>query len=448
MSIDSLSSRLAFIRLDADTRSTLKELRPLIARVLPGILDDFYRHIASYSEVARLIPDQTVMQHARDMQIKHWDLIACARFDATYVASVTKVGQTHHRLGLGPQWYIGSYNFLLAALLRVIALEGEAGWFGRTSEAVRIKTADQAAAITKAGLLDMELALAVYLETGMRAKEAFFDKLLKASFRQTIETVSTASIQFEGTAHSLVQTANKNKQIAANAAEAFEQVSANIQTIETASDSFSESNNAISQQVEASHQITVVAVQQIEKANTHISTLSQSAKQIGGVVKTITDIAEQTNLLALNATIEAARAGTAGRGFSVVAQEVKSLANQTAKATAEIGMQITQVETATRDSVGAINEIFATIRRASEISSSTAETLEQQDAATKNILNSVRFIANSTSEVAANMGEVTAGAASTGVASDQMLIAARALAGESQRLKNEIESFLATSRLA
>ena len=448
MSIASHSSQLAFIGMDAETRSTLQELRPLITRVLPAILDEFYVHIGTYPEVARLFLNQAAMRHAKDMQIKHWDLIAQAQFDEVYTASVTRVGQMHYRHGLEPQWYIGGYNYLLSALLRMIVLEGDSGWFGRATDARRTKKANQTAAITKAALLDMELALAVYINTGMRAKQELFDKLLNASFRRTIETVSTVSAQFEGTADCLVQTAGSTIGLADTLANAFEQVASSVQTIALASDRLAGSSTEIAQQVKISNTIAALAVQQAEKSNASISTLSTSARQIGSAAKLISAIAAQTNLLALNATIEAARAGAAGRGFAVVAQEVKALANKAAQAAEEIGMQITQIEAATRDSVADIIEIFATIRRASEISTTIAATLEQQDLSTQEIAGSVKNIAQGTSEVAINLGGVTAEAMNTGAASDQLLTSARALAGESQRLKNEVESFLATARVA
>ena len=448
MPVAAHSPRLAFIGMDAATRSTLQELRPLIMRVLPGILDEFYAHIGTYPEVARLFLNQAAMRHAKDMQIKHWDLIAQAQFDDVYFTSVTRVGQTHHRFGLEPQWYIGGYNFILAALLRMIALEDEVGWFGRTNHARRTTKANQTAAITKAALLDMELALAAYIDTGIRAKQELLDTLLNASFRRAIETVSTVSEQFEGTAGSLVQTATSTIGLADTVANAFEQVASGVQTIALASDRLAVSSTDIAQQVKKSNSIAALAVRQAEKSNASISTLSKSATQIGSAVTLISAIAKQTNMLALNAAIEAARAGAAGRGFAVVAQEVKALAHETAEATEEIGRQITQIEAATRDSIAEINEIFATIRRASEISTAIAATLEHQDLSTQEIASSVKNIAQGTSEVAINLGGVTAEAMNTGAVSDQLLTSARALAGESQRLKNEVESFLATARVA
>src|SRR5205085_3448299 len=135
--------------------------------------------------------------------------------------------------------------------------------------------------------------------------------------------------------------------------------------------------------VQESSRIAGDAVKQARETDARINELSQAAGRIGDVVKLITAIAEQTNLLALNATIEAARAGEAGRGFAVVASEVKQLASQTAKATEEIGSQIAGMQAATRESVGAIKEISTTIGRISEIASTIAAAVEEQGAATQ-----------------------------------------------------------------
>jgi methyl-accepting chemotaxis protein len=165
-------------------------------------------------------------------------------------------------------------------------------------------------------------------------------------------------------------------------------------------------------------------------------------------VKLITAIAEQTNLLALNATIEAARAGEAGRGFAVVASEVKQLASQTAKATEEIGAQIAGMQTATQDSVAAIKEIGGTIGRISDIASTIAAAVEEQGAATQEIARNVGEAAKGTTQVATNITDVNRGAAETGSASAQVLASAKSLSSESHHLRSEVDKFLSTVRAA
>jgi methyl-accepting chemotaxis protein len=190
------------------------------------------------------------------------------------------------------------------------------------------------------------------------------------------------------------------------------------------------------------------AVGQARSTTGRVSELSKAATRIGDVVQLINTIAEQTNLLALNATIEAARAGDAGRGFAVVASEVKALAEQTSKATGEIGQQITGIQSATQDSVNAIIEISTTIEKLSEISSAIASAVEQQGAATQNISRNVQQAADGTRQVSTNIAEVQRGATETGTASSQVLTAAQTLSADSNRLKAEVRRFLDSVRAA
>jgi len=200
--------------------------------------------------------------------------------------------------------------------------------------------------------------------------------------------------------------------------------------------------------VQESSDIARAAVAQAEHTDGRINQLFDAAQRIGDVLKLITAVAEQTNLLALNATIEAARAGEAGRGFAVVASEVKALAAQTAKATEEIGAQIVGMQTATRDSVTAIKEIGTTIGRISQIAAGIAAAVEEQGAATSEIARNVTEAAQGTTQVAESIGEVNHGAGETGAASAQVLSSAQSLSSESNRLRLEVDKFLSTVRAA
>jgi methyl-accepting chemotaxis protein len=265
---------------------------------------------------------------------------------------------------------------------------------------------------------------------------------------EIIETVSSASTELEASASTLTATASRAQEVTTTVAAASEEASTNVQSVASATEEMASSVNEISRQVQESARMAAEAVDQARKTNDRVSELSKAAARIGDVVELINTIAGQTNLLALNATIEAARAGDAGRGFAVVASEVKALAEQTAKATGEIGQQITGIQAATRESVGAIKEISGTIERLSEISSTIAAAVEEQGAATQEISRNVQQAAQGTQQVSCNIIDVQRGAGETGSASSQVLSAAKSLSRDSNRLKREVGEFLNTVRAA
>jgi methyl-accepting chemotaxis protein len=265
---------------------------------------------------------------------------------------------------------------------------------------------------------------------------------------EIIETVSSASTELEASASTLTSTAERAQELTTMVAAASEEASTNVQSVASATEELTSSVNEISRQVQESSRMAGDAVDQARKTNDRVGELSKAAARIGDVVELINTIAGQTNLLALNATIEAARAGEAGRGFAVVASEVKALAEQTAKATGEIGQQIAGIQAATQESVNAIKEISGTIEKLSEISSTIAAAVEEQGAATQEISRNVQQAAQGTQQVSSHITDVQRGASETGSASSQVLSAAQMLSGDSNRLKLEDGKFLNTVRAA
>ena len=265
---------------------------------------------------------------------------------------------------------------------------------------------------------------------------------------EIVATVSSASTQLEASAGTLTTTAERAQQLTTTVAAASEEASTNVRSVASATEEMASSINEIGRQVQDSARMAGEAVDQARKTNDRVSELSKAAARIGDVVELINTIAGQTNLLALNATIEAARAGEAGRGFAVVASEVKALAEQTAKATGEIGQQITGIQTATQDSVNAIKEIGGTIEKLCEISSTIASAVEEQGAATQEISRNVQQAAHGTQQVSSHITDVQRGASEAGSASSQVLLAAQSLSGDSKRLKLEVGKFLNSVRAA
>jgi methyl-accepting chemotaxis protein len=263
-----------------------------------------------------------------------------------------------------------------------------------------------------------------------------------------VDKVSSEATELEAAASTLTRTAEATLELSGVVSGASSEASSNIQSVAAATGEMTSSVEEIGRQVVHSRKIAQSAVEYARSTDTRITALSQAAGRIGEVVRLITGIAEQTNLLALNATIEAARAGDAGRGFAIVAQEVKALAAQTAKATDEIGKQILGMQSATQESVDAIKQIGTVILQISDVSEVIAAAVEEQGAATREIARNVQMASDGAGRVGSAIADVHQGAADTGSASGQVLSSAQSLSNQASQLKLEVESFLASIRVA
>mgnify|MGYP003667988060 CR=1 FL=1 len=259
---------------------------------------------------------------------------------------------------------------------------------------------------------------------------------------EALEVFASASAQMQKAAESMSDTASQTSQRSANVASASDQASSNTQTVATATEELSASIQEISRQVSESAKVSRNAVTETDSANEKVRGLEDAAQKIGEVVNLINDIASQTNLLALNATIEAARAGEAGKGFAVVATEVKSLADQTARATDDISAQVSAIQSATLEAVQAIAAIGSTIRTVDDISSSIAAAVEEQEAATREIANNIQQVAAGTNEVNSNISSVSSAAEETGKSATQVLSESQKLSRQADLLRSSIDSFL------
>ncbi|WP_404383023.1 protoglobin domain-containing protein [Caenispirillum salinarum] len=435
--------RLSFLGIDERTRELLREVRPLLEPHVDAILDGFYRHLSSERELMTLFGGQASLAHAREMQRRHWmENVFSGEFGDGYMKQVTIIGRVHERVGLEPRWYMGGYCFTVNRVVEVIQAACR-----RKPQ----KAAELIAAVNKAVFLDMDIAISVYIQTAREtaaAKLNTYADAFETEVRTLVEAVAGGAGQLKKTADRMTDTVRTTSEETAAVASAAEESSANVQTVASAADQLSASIREIAQQVATATTISREAVAEADRTSDIVNGLAKRADSIGEVVRLINDIASQTNLLALNATIEAARAGDAGKGFAVVANEVKSLAGQTARATENIAAQIGDVQEATKEAVGAIEQIGRTITRISEISGSIASAVEEQNAATSEIARSVQQASAGTREVTQTIGSVSTAVSTTGGAAREVLTASETLTGQSQGLREQVDTFLVKIRTA
>lgn len=431
------TERLRFMGITGETTRLLREFWPVVVPHLPDILTGFYNHAASIPKLAGLVSDQ--VPRLKKAQETHWERLFTSGFSESYFEGVRTIGWVHNKINLEPRWYIGGYNYVLSRLAD-IAIQSNR-WSPAKAKAIM-------EAVNSAVMLDMDVAISTYQESFLadRAKREKALDVLMADFEakssELAGMVAAAANQLQSTAKSMSGIAGQaNDQITTVTASA-EEASSNVQAVAAAAEELSSSVAEISRQVEQSSSIASTAVAEAQRTNTIVNSLAQGASKIGDIVELINAIASQTNLLALNATIEAARAGDAGKGFAVVAAEVKNLANQTAKATDEIGKQIGAIQSATGEAVIAIQGIGKVIGEISETSVAIAAGVDSQGQATRDIARNIQEIAIGTRDVTVNITGVSQGASETGEAALQVLDAAEGLSRQATQLSDDVKNFI------
>ncbi len=438
-----IQSRLRYQQVTEEVRANLRKFWKVVEPNLPQILDKFYQHALTEPELAALVGTQAA--RLKTAQSSHWGRLFSGEFDATYFEGVRRIGAAHCRIGMEPRWYIGGYNLVLNELIRVA--QAHYKWQPKTF-------ADIVAATTTAVMLDMDIAISVYQDAVLAERQQRQDKIsasianFSTKVTATLQELTDASGSLAGVANSL----NRNSEITstqlAAIAAASEQASTNVEGVATATEEMSVTVAEITRRFAESTRKTREAVEQANHASRIMGTLQEVANNIGTVAGMITTISEQTNLLALNATIEAARAGDAGKGFSVVASEVKNLANKAASATSEICQKIQEIQNTTLNSVHIITAVGSSISEANEAATAIASAIEEQDAATKEISRNIAEAASGTVEVSRNVSDVSSVSAETRDTARQVLQASEGLSSHAANLREEVDHFFAQIKAA
>ncbi|MTI19076.1 globin-coupled sensor protein [Rhodobacteraceae bacterium RKSG542] len=394
---------LQFYGIDAATRARLKKLWPTISEMLPNVLDTFYKNVEDDPNIGHLVSNHT--ERLKLAQSSHWKLLFSGEFDQSYFDNIERIGRAHARIGLTTEWYIGGYSFILGELTR--HLGKKARWRAGA-------LAQDIAAVQRAATLDMCFAANAY-QTIMVEEQQKKDRQIHTAieeFRTQVEQQTHLATELGqklvNSADEMEQLAEQNKSTAISANNTATATAQNVQSGAASVEEMSASVSEIGQQVNKSAATARSVAEDAERTNKNLADLQAATDEIGAVTDLIRDIAEQTNLLALNATIEAARAGEAGRGFAIVAAEVKDLAGQTSKATEDIGVKIAAIQAETIRCVQEIASIAAKISEVSQTTTSIASAVEEQDAATLEIAKSVQSAAENAAQTNNEISEILA----------------------------------------
>ena len=432
-----LAERLAFACIDEETCRDIRAVWPLVQPALPRLLDEFYAHVGSIPGFAKAVEGQVPRLQAA--QTKHWGRLFSATFDSAYAESVRHVGRTHHRFGIEPRWYIAGYQFLLVRMSEEVV---------RSSRFRASRTARLLSALQKAVFIDMDFAIEVYqagVLNDQAARERHFDECFAAFSAEVagvLGGVDGRAVEMRTTSDNLTEVTRHATAAATAAVGDSHRTSESVNAVASATEELSSSIGEISRQINGATGTVQRARDLSTTSADAVARLAASGDRIGKVIGLIQEIAGQTNLLALNATIEAARAGEAGRGFAIVAQEVKQLAGQTAKATEEISVQVADIQAGTTAAVSNIRDVSSVVEEIERMTTAIAAEIEEQGAATREIAGNISNAAAGTGRLAHTVTEVETIVGEAQASAYSVNETAVALGDHSRELAKAVRSFI------
>ena len=435
--------RLAAFSIAGDDLARLRSLEGYGGTRLPRLLEELHASFAGWPQVRAALMEPAVHQQ----RTAHWQRILRGDLGDGLIESARRLATMLHDHKVPACAVASCQSAVVSGVIRDLGLDRPGRLFSRGNA----DRCGQRAALQKAGWFDLEALLEAYAEAEAAARRRTAENLaqvLETRMGGVVSDIDLSTRDLDQSTRSIASAAHHSASHVGAIAGAMAEANSGVQTVAAAAEELSASVAEIMQQVGQSTRVAERAVEDARRTDTVVKALSEGASRIGVVVRLIEEVAQQTNLLALNATIEAARAGDAGKGFAVVANEVKQLAAQTAKATADIGTQITQMQAATAEAVQAISSIVGTITEMRDISSGIASAVKEQGMATSEIAQSATQAAASNQQVDQLMGGIQGDTGQTTEAAEHLNSSVQSLSVKSTNLVKAVESLLVEVRLA
>lgn len=437
-----IEKRKEFVNIDEADVKRLKRLKVIGEKNIGNILDQLYEHFQNFPETNAFLQSPKHVKNLKNAQSKFFMDLLAGEYGQEYMEGRLSVGRTHERIGLEPQWYIGAY----AKYINLITPSIFEGFKDKPEEAML-----HVSSLIKMIFLDMGFAIDTYIEAMKNREEAMklsfiaslsqFSGNLAQSTNEIVSATAEQSATVNEQASSVHEVTSTVAEVKQTSNQALEYANGVINTAQNAVMASEQGTRAVETSIQGMHDIQ----KQVEAIADKILGLSEQTQQIGEIIQSVNEIAEQSKLLALNAAIEAARAGEHGKGFSVVASEIRSLADQSKQATNQVRGILGEIQKATNSAVIATEEGSKKVDAGVQLANQAGENIHRLSKAIGDSADSAKTIASSSQQQTAGVEQIASAMQQINQASQDTLMAVKKteqVAKDLRTLTNDVETLI------